>query len=132
MGKTLPKPFNGRGKAHIRTDIPENNNAQVTNKECWGCNKGEAPPNRGGVPQYTLSRKTTPPQHTMLQNHAGALRAWGPMGVYTPGGIQMCRGAYECTGGCTNMGASNHPRSIKACLPLKVGKNPYLKLNSYT
>ena len=74
--------------------------------ECGGCIKGEAPPKRDGVSQYTLSRKTTPPQHAMLQNHAEVQRAWGPMGgVHPQGGIQMCGGIqmygglYKHTGG---------------------------------
>ena len=84
--------------------------------ECGGVIKGEAPPNRGGVSQYTLSRKTPPPQHAMLQNHARAQRAWGALGVvYTPGGhmnIWGCTNVWGHTNvqGVYKCGASNHPQ----------------------
>ena len=75
--------------------------------ECGGVIKGEVPPNRGGVSQYTLSRKQ-PPTTCNAPKTMQEQRAWGPMGgVYTPGGHTNIWGVYKCMGH-TNVGVSNH------------------------
>ena len=89
--------------------------------EYGGVIKGEAPPNRGGVSQY---RKTTPPQHAMCQNHAGAQKHGGPGGVHPQGGVQMYGGHMNVQGGVQTWGCPTTPPSIKTCLPLKSRKNP--------
>ena len=48
----------------------------------------------------------------MLQNHAGAQKSMGAYGlcVYTPGGIQMYRGAYEHMGVYKHRGHPDTPQ----------------------
>ena len=67
--------------------------------ECGGVIKGEAPPNRGGVSQYTLSRKTPPTTCNAPKPCKSTESMEGPLGVVYTLGAYECMGVYEHMGG---------------------------------
>ena len=64
--------------------------------ECGGVNKGEAPPNRGGVREVFLTQKGAhynPPQHAKTENIQMDTEGYGAYGgVYNPWGCTNVQG----------------------------------------
>ena len=69
----------------------------------------------------------------MLQNHAGAQRAWEAHGgCVHPWGVYKCMGVYENMGAYKHGGVQPPPKYKNMPTTKKLEKKPYLKLNSYT
>ena len=114
MGETPPNPSTEGKCPHNILISLKHTNAQGTNDSLWeGAIKGEAPPNRGdvreGVPHK--GEPLQPPTTCKASKNTEVQKSKGHMGVYTLGEYEHM-GCTKCMG-CTKMGVSRHPPSIK-------------------